>query len=91
MDGVPVTTDSTGSFTVPDVTINKGTAAVVVVEARNVPVGTVAEIRLMSEGGLDQIVQTAPLSGTPEVSTANTSIVFPPGFSRGFARVAWTP
>lgn len=91
VDGVPVTTDSTGNFTVPDVTINKGTAATVLVEARNIPLGTVAEIRLMSEGGTDQIVQTSPLAGTSATSTATASITFPPGFSRGFVRAAWTP
>ena len=91
VDGVPVATDPTGSFIVPDVTINKGTAAMVVVEARNIPVGTVAELRLFSEGGADQIVQTSPLDGTAAQSTATASVTFPPGFSRGFVRAVWTP
>ena len=91
VDGAPVPTDSSGSFTVPDVTINKGTAVTVAVEARNIPVGTIVKLHLLSEGGSDQIVNTSPLAGTAAQSTATASVVFPPGFSRGFVRAVWTP
>jgi hypothetical protein len=91
VDGQPVPTNPDGSFTVPDVTINKGTAAAVAIEARNVPTGTVVEVRVYSEGGADQIVNSTPLAGTLALSSATASVVFPPGFSRAYVRARWTP
>jgi hypothetical protein len=49
------------------------------------------KLYVFSEGGPDQIVNSTPLSGAVEQSTATASVVFPPGFSRGFVRAVWTP
>ncbi len=89
--GAPVPPNPDGSFTVPDVTINQGAAVPVEIEARNVPPGTVVQLFLYSETGSDQTVNSGPLSGTLELSTATASVVFPPGFTRGFVRARWTP
>jgi hypothetical protein len=91
VDGQPVPTHPDGSFTVPDVAIDRATAAEVAIEARNVPPGTVVEVRVYSEGGADQVVNSTPLAGTPALSTATASVVFPPGFSRAYVRARWTP
>lgn len=89
--GVPVPPDPTGSFAVPDVTLDQGSAVTVAIEARNIPPGTVVKLHVFSEGGPDQIVNSTPLAGTAAQSTATASLTFPPGFSRGFVRVTWTP
>jgi hypothetical protein len=88
---VAVAEDPTGSFEVPDVTIGQAAAVPVEIEARNVPPGTVVRLHVFSEGGADQIVNASPLVGTLAQSTATASVVFPPGFSRGFVRATWMP
>jgi hypothetical protein len=89
--GIPVPLYLSGSFTVPDVTLNESTAVNFTIEARNIPLNTIVRLQLYSEGGPDQIIDSSPLSGTPELSTATASAVLPPGFSRGFVRATWTP
>ena len=86
---MPVAPNPTGSFELPDVTINEGASTIVEIEARNVPPGTVVSLYLFSLEGADQVVESAPLVGTPELSTTTASVVFPPGFTRGFARAVW--
>ncbi|MBN1605166.1 MAG: hypothetical protein JW940_00960 [Polyangiaceae bacterium] len=81
--------DPTGSFELPDVVFNFGNAIDVLIEARYVPPGTDVKLHLYSTDGADQIVTAPALQGTLEQSTTAVSIVFPPGFSRGFAHVAW--
>jgi hypothetical protein len=88
--GVSVPQTPTGSFEVPDVTINSSTAVPIVVEAKNVPLGTIVSIYFLSENGGDLLVETSPLSGTISSSTATASITLPTGYSRGFARARWT-
>jgi hypothetical protein len=88
--GVPVNQSPTGSFQMPDVSINSASPVTVVIEARNIPVGTVVKLHLFSENGADQFVDTTPLAGTSQTSTATASVVFPTGFSRGFVRATWT-
>lgn len=87
--GVPVNQSPTGSFEMPDVTINSASAVTVVIEARNVPLGTVVKLHLFSDNGADQLVDSTPLAGTPGTSTASASVVLPTGFSRGFVRATW--
>ena len=87
--GVPVPANPSGSFELPDVTIQEGAATIVEIEARNVPPGTAVSLHLFSLGGDDQVVESEPLAGTPEISTTTASVVFPPGFTRGFARAVW--
>lgn len=89
--GEPVSPNPMGTFEMPDVTIMEGGQASVEIEARNVPAGTVVKLHLYSENGADQIVDTTPLEGTDELSTASATIEIPPGFSRSFARVEFEP
>jgi hypothetical protein len=87
--GASVPVNPTGSFTVPDVNINSTSAVSVVVEAHNIPVGTVVNLQFFDDGGADFSVNTLPLSGTLATSTATASVTFPPGFSRGYAKATW--
>ena len=87
--GVPVPSKPNGTFETPDVTFNDGTAVNVAIEAWFVPPGTIVKVHVFSENGADQIVNATPLQGTLTQSTATASIVFPPGFSRGFVRAVW--
>jgi hypothetical protein len=87
--GVGVPVNPTGSFTLPDVTIDQGAAVPVQIEAHFVPPGTVVKLHLFSLEGPDQIVSSAPLAGSLESSIATATVTFPAGFTRGFARAVW--
>ncbi|HEX4954504.1 MAG TPA: hypothetical protein VF017_14020 [Thermoanaerobaculia bacterium] len=91
IDGVPVPTLPDGSFTPPDLTINNSGASTVAIEARNVPLGTLVKLVLLSENAADQMVDSTPLAGTLELSTATATLAIPSGFSRGYVRATWTP
>lgn len=90
VDGVSVPPNPTGSFTIPDVTINQSMAVTVELEAHNIPLGTKAKLYIFPETGTDQIIESTPLTGTVALSTAMATINnLPPGFSRGFVRATW--
>lgn len=84
VDGNPVPVTPTGSFALPDVTITTQDPVDVVVEATNVPVGMLVALTLQSENGTEQVL-TGTLVGTEALSTATISVVFPTGFTSGFA------
>jgi hypothetical protein len=88
--GVPIPANPTGSFSVPDGAINQSTPAAVVIQANNIPLGTVATLYIISENGPDITVQTSALAGTLASSTATASVTFPPGYSRGYVKATWT-
>jgi hypothetical protein len=87
--GHPVSSTPTGSFTLPDVQIDASAAVPVVIEALNVPTGTIVELHLYSDTGVDQVVQSPPLTGSAAQSSATAMVVFAPGFTRGFPRAVW--
>jgi hypothetical protein len=89
IDGQPVPANPMGSFTVPDVAINKSAAVTVQIAASNIPPGTVVKLYISSENAPDQTIDSLPLAGTLATSTATASVVLPPGFSRGFVRATW--
>lgn len=90
VDGVPVSSNPTGSFTIPDATINNGSPVSIVIEAQHIPLGTVAQLHLLTENEGTQISDSSPLEGTPEISTATVTTTVPGGFSRGFVRATWS-
>jgi hypothetical protein len=91
IDGTAISSTPTGSFTIPDVTINQAVAVPVVIEASNVPLGVIVQVYIISEAGPDQVVNSTPLTGTRPQSTATANVKIPPGFSRGYVRATWTP
>lgn len=91
VDGVPVAMQPTGEFAIPDVVIDNGEPVPVAIEAENVPLGTTVQVYLYSEDGADQIVDSTPLAGAFDSSTATATLTIPSGYSRGLARATWTP
>ena len=89
--GIPVSASPTGEAATPDAVINDAGPVAVVLEARNIPPGTVVQVRVMSEAVADFVVNSTPLDGTQQSSTATASVTFPPGFSRGLVRATWNP
>ena len=87
--GNPVATFPTGTFTVPDVAVNSNNPLPVVIEAANVPVGTVVTLVIFSENGPD-LIKEATLAGTLASSTATVSVALPSGFSKGFVKATFT-
>lgn len=80
-----------GSYAPADVVINESGPATIEVEASYVPLGTVVHLTLRSEEGDLLEVDTSPLSGTLEASTASASVTIPAGFSRFNVTATWTP
>ena len=89
--GIPVSASPSGEAATPDAVINDAGPVAVVIEARNIPPGTVVQVRVMSEAVADFVVNSTPLDGTQQSSTATASVTFPPGFSRGLVRATWNP
>ena len=87
--GIPVATSPTGTFTVPDVTVNSNLPLPVAIEAANVPVGTIVTLTIFSENGPDLTIQSTPLAGALAASTATANVTLPPGFSKGFVKATF--
>jgi hypothetical protein len=95
----PVVDAPSGSFELPDVTIERSSPTTVEIEATQVPVGTAVTLHLSSLEAADQHVETrcpGPTPTTPcchvldtALKSTCTGITFPPGFTRGFARAVW--
>jgi hypothetical protein len=88
--GVAVPTNPTGTFTIPDVTVNSNAPLTFAIKAANVPVGTVATVTIFSENGPDQTIQSTALAGALASSTATAAATLPSGFSKGFVKVTYT-
>ena len=99
--GVPVPLQPTGSFVIPDVTINDALQVTVDIEATNIPVGPPADplvtLYVYSEtDGLQTINTDAmgnplTLTGTQQMSAVMRDVTFSPGFSWVFVTATWTP
>lgn len=88
--GSLVATSPTGTFTIPDVTVNSNAALAVAIEAANVPTGTIVTLTIFSENGPDQTIQSTPLIGNLAASTATANVTLPSGFSKGFVKATFT-
>jgi hypothetical protein len=88
--GVAVNPNPTGSFLLPDVTINAGDPVPIVIRTQNIPAGTVIRLQLFSENGPSQVIDFPALTGTAAVKNATASVRFLSGFSRGFVRATFT-
>jgi hypothetical protein len=87
--GVAVPPNPTGSFLTPDVVLNTPNAVTVNIQATNVPLGTVVKLWLFSEVTTDVTLNSTPLAGTLQSSTATVSATFQPGYTRGLVRANW--
>ncbi len=89
INGNPVSSSPTGSFSVPDATIDSASSVVVGIEAAYVPVGSIVDLIVYSESVSIQTTVSTPLVGSFDQSTATANLLFPPGFSRGWAHATW--
>lgn len=87
--GNPVAASPTGTFTMPDVTVNSNAPLAFAIQASNVTVGTVVTLVIFSENGPDQTIQSSPLAGTLASATATASVTLPSGFSKGFVQAVF--
>jgi hypothetical protein len=76
-------------FSFPDTTINSNSPVAFVVQAQNIPVGTIAKIYVFSEAGPDQVINIGPLVGTTASSTATANVTYAAGGSRGYVKATW--
>jgi hypothetical protein len=90
VNGVAVAANPNGYFTVPDVTINSSTAVPVIIEADNIPKGTVITMQVFSENGPTQPITFPALAGAGPNFQVSANVAFPTGFSRGFIQASFT-
>lgn len=89
--GTAVPASPTGSFVMPDVTLDNATTVTIQLEGSKVPVGTIVKVTLTPETGPIQTVDSTPLAGTFESSIATATVTLPHGFSRFSVQASWTP
>jgi hypothetical protein len=89
--GVAVPANPTASYITPDVTLDDATSVTIQLAASKVPVGTVVHLTLTPETGSIVMVDSTPLAGTFESSTATATVTIPHGFSRFSVQASWTP
>jgi hypothetical protein len=89
VSGVNVAQPPSGSLATPDITINTSSAVSLAIQATNIPPGTVITLHVFSDNDTDQTVQTTPLLGTLQSSTATASVTFPSGFSLNYVKATW--
>jgi len=89
--GQPVPANPLGNFAMPDLTFDEAAEVTVEIEARNVPLGTIANVAVANETDALLTVETTPLAGTVELSTATAQVRFPNGFTRIFASATVPP
>ena len=82
---MPVNPFPSGTFTVPDVTINTAATVPVELQAANIPVGTTVQLQFYSENGPD-ITATTTLDASLK---ATAQVKFPSGYSRGLVSVSF--
>ncbi len=90
INGVNVPQPPTGNLANPDVSINTASPVQVTIQAKFIPPGTVITLHVFSDNNTDQSVQTTPLQGTLQLSTATATVTFPSGFSLQFVKATWT-
>jgi hypothetical protein len=90
INGTPVPQPAAGNLTTPDATINTLSPVQLTIQASFIPPGTVITLHVFSDNDTDQTVQTTPLLGTLQSSTATANVTFPSGFFLNFVKATWT-
>jgi len=89
IDGITIPANPSGTYTAPDVTINKGDSCNILIQGNNIPAGTIVNITLNSENEGSFSFTTPPLAGTLDSSTATVKTKIPPGYSRFNIKASW--
>jgi hypothetical protein len=90
VDTVTLPQPPTGSLVTPDVTLDTATSSIITIHAANIPVGTVITLHVFSDNNTDQTVQSTPLVGALQSSTATATVTFPSGYSLNYVKATWT-
>jgi hypothetical protein len=90
VNGIALPQPPTGNVVTPDSTIDTLSPVQITVQASFIPPGTVITLHVFSDNNTDQTVQTTPLLGTLQSSTATANVTFPSGFSLNFVKATWT-
>lgn len=88
--GVAVPATTTGSFSLPDVSINSTAAVPIVIECKQVPLNAAISLSLLPETGPAQTITFPALTGTVGSSTSTANFTFPTGLNVGLLRAAFT-
>lgn len=84
--GVPVPDDPEASFTNTDVTINTNQEVEVILEAKNVPLDWIVQVRRVGKGSFDGFANATFVSGTQQQSTWKAMLTFGAGGHAVIAR-----
>lgn len=91
VNGQEVAAQPSGSLVNPDVIVNQPGPSTFEIEATGVPPGTVVTLTLVSDTLPAVTVESTPLAGTLELSTATATAVVAPGVSQFFLEADFTP
>jgi len=91
VNGVSVPANPFGSFNPADLQINANSDVTIEIEASNIPLGTMVDLTIWSESNGSVTLQSTPLAGTFENSTATATYNFPHGFAWVSTQASWTP
>lgn len=89
VNGIAVPLNPTGASNLADISINTASPIPLTLEARNIPVGTIVKINVISDAAGDSVVNSSPLGGTLTLSTATATVQPGPGFTRLSIRATW--
>lgn len=95
IDGVAIPVYPSGSFTLPDVTINTANSVNIDIEGAGIPPGTTVTLVIIPDTPTDLTTYMLPpvqavLQGTLQKTTATVPFTFPYGFSKGYVQATWT-
>lgn len=89
--GMSVPNAPMGSVFSPDVNIDQTGPVSIELAARQIPLGTIVTLYIWSDTDGMQTIQSTPLAGMLESSTATAQATFSAGVTRLFVRAKWTP
>ena len=89
VNGISLPQPPTAGPQPPDVAIDTTAPVTVSIQASFIPLGTVLTLHVSSDNNTEQVVQTTPLQGTFESSTATATVTFPSGFSLNYVKATW--
>jgi hypothetical protein len=85
INGTPI---NANPFTFPDTTITTASPVPITISGSFIPPGTSGKLYIFSETTPDQAIPFT-LTGSLASTTATVNVTYPPGGSRGFAKVTW--
>ncbi len=88
---IDVPEQTTGSLTTADVVVDTASPVTLEIAAQGVPLGTVVRVSVLSETAETIVVESTPLEGTVESSTATATVTIPHGFVHFLVEAIWTP